>query len=48
LTTMRQPKVDLGRQAMQLLLALLNDETVQDIVVAPSLVRRASTAPPGK
>ncbi|MGN6358886.1 MAG: LacI family DNA-binding transcriptional regulator [Thermomicrobiales bacterium] len=44
LTTIRQPKVDLGQQAMQLLLALLNNESVQDLVVTPSLVTRASTA----
>ena len=46
LTTIRQPKVDLGQQAMQLLLALLNNESVQDLVVTPSLVTRASTARP--
>lgn len=44
LTTVHQPKVQLGRQATQMLLDLLNNRTPQNQVVAPRLVGRASTA----
>ena len=40
------PKVELGELAMQKLLALLAERPVEDAVLQPSLVVRASTAPP--
>lgn len=46
LTTIRQPRLDLGRLSMQMLLNLLNDQPAQSHVLAPSLVARESTAPP--
>jgi DNA-binding LacI/PurR family transcriptional regulator len=46
LTTVHQPKVELGELAMQKLLALLAERPVEDAVLQPSLVVRASTAPP--
>jgi DNA-binding LacI/PurR family transcriptional regulator len=45
LTTIRQPKVELGRQATQLLLDLLDNRPVQDCLLSPTLVHRSSTAP---
>ena len=47
LTTVHQPKVELGQLAMQKLLDLLAERPVEDAVLQPSLVVRASTAPPG-
>ncbi len=47
LTTVRQPMKELGRRAMQLLLALLRkEETERTILVSGELVVRGSTAPP--
>jgi DNA-binding LacI/PurR family transcriptional regulator len=47
LTTVRQPMKDLGRRAMQLLLALLRkEETERTILVEGELVVRSSTAAP--
>ena len=46
LTTIHQPKVELGELAMQKLLDLLSERPVEDAVLQPSLVVRASTAPP--
>lgn len=44
LTTVHQPIRDLGRCAMQMLLDLLREQTVQNRVLAPSLVVRDSSA----
>jgi LacI family transcriptional regulator, repressor for deo operon, udp, cdd, tsx, nupC, and nupG len=47
LTTVRQPMKELGRRAMQLLLALLRkEETERTILVEGELVVRGSTAGP--
>jgi DNA-binding LacI/PurR family transcriptional regulator len=46
LTTVHQPKVELGELAMQKLLDLLADRPVDDAVLQPSLIVRESTAPP--
>jgi LacI family transcriptional regulator/LacI family repressor for deo operon, udp, cdd, tsx, nupC, and nupG len=45
LTTIRQPKVELGSRATQLLLDLLDHRPVQDHLLPPVLVHRSSTAP---
>ncbi len=46
LTTVRMPLIEMGRQAVDNLLALLGGGTVDDVMVAtpPELVVRASTA----
>ncbi len=44
LTTVRQPKREMGRLAMGMMLDLLADQEVTDHVLAPTLVRRESTA----
>lgn len=46
LTTIHQPKIDLGRRAMQIVLNLLNGHPVQDHILTPTLVIRNSTAAP--
>ena len=47
ITTIRQPKREMGRQATELLFALLNDETPEKKnLVEGDLVVRSSTAPP--
>ncbi len=47
LTTVRQPKREIGRRAIQLLLALLmHEETDKTVVIAGHLVVRGSTAGP--
>jgi LacI family transcriptional regulator len=48
LTTVRMPLTEMGRQAVDGLLALLRGERVEDVMVAipPELVVRASAAPP--
>lgn len=47
ITTIRQPKREMGRQATDLLFALLNDETPEKKnLVEGELVVRSSTAPP--
>jgi DNA-binding LacI/PurR family transcriptional regulator len=48
LTTVRQPKVEMGGLAMQMLLDLLADRPVRDHVLAPTLVVRSSTGPVGR
>jgi LacI family transcriptional regulator len=50
LTTVRMPLVEMGRQAVDNLLALLAGQSVEDVTVAtpPELVVRASTAPPSR
>nr|BBH95970.1 ribose operon repressor RbsR [Thermogemmatispora argillosa] len=46
LTTVRQPRIELGRLAMQVLLDLLHEQEGHNHVLAPTLVVRESTAPP--
>ncbi|HEU5098020.1 MAG TPA: substrate-binding domain-containing protein, partial [Roseiflexaceae bacterium] len=43
LTTVRQPKVEMGGLAMRMLLDLLDDRPVHDRILAPTLVVRGST-----
>lgn len=45
LTTIRQPRRDLGRSAMTMLLDLLDDRPAQHTLFTPTLVVRHSTAP---
>lgn len=45
LTTVQQPKMQLGSVAFQMLLDLLEHRPVQNHVIPPKLVQRASTAP---
>ncbi len=46
LTTVAQPKEEMGVKAMEILLALIGGEERDNIVVRPQLVVRGSTAPP--
>ncbi len=46
LTTVRQPMLEIGCQAAQMLLNLLQEKTVENIVLAPTLVERGSTHAP--
>ena len=46
MTSVAQPKRELGELAMSTLDRLIRGEKVDDITLVPSLVRRASTAPP--
>jgi len=46
LTTIHQPKLKMGQQAMKMLLAGLDGERIGDTVVPPVLVVRSSTGPP--
>ncbi len=46
LTTVHQPRFEMGQQAMQMLLDLLAGEEVDDVVVPCELIVRESTAPP--
>ncbi len=46
LTTVHQPRFEMGQKAMQMLLDLLAGEEVDDIIVPCELVVRESTAPP--
>lgn len=48
LTTIRQPMLDIGCHAAQMLLNLLQEKTVQNLVLAPTLVERGSTCAPLK
>jgi LacI family transcriptional regulator/LacI family repressor for deo operon, udp, cdd, tsx, nupC, and nupG len=45
LTTIHQPKIEMGRLATQVLLDLLHNRPVQNYVLPPALIPRASTAP---
>ena len=44
LTTIQQPKIQLGRLAMRMLLDLLGNRPVQDHIIQPTLVSRTSAA----
>lgn len=46
LTTVRQPMLEIGCKAAQMLLNLLQEKTVENIVLTPTLVERASTHAP--
>jgi len=46
LTTVRQPRAAMGRTAMALMLALMEEREGHDCLLAPELVVRSSTAPP--
>ncbi len=46
LTTIRQPKDEMGRLAMRMLIDLLQSRSVTDIVVPGELIVRESTSPP--
>ncbi len=46
LTTIRQPKYEMGRTAMHMLLAGITKEPVEEHIVQPTLVMRGSAAPP--
>jgi len=46
LTTIHQPKVEMGQMAMQMLINGLRGEDMQDHLLQPTLVVRESTAPP--
>jgi LacI family transcriptional regulator/LacI family repressor for deo operon, udp, cdd, tsx, nupC, and nupG len=46
LTTIHQPKLELGRAATHMLLQLLDGQTVQDRILTPVLVPRASASAP--
>ena len=45
LTTIHQPKVELGRLATQVMLDLLHNRPGQNYILQPTLITRASTAP---
>jgi LacI family transcriptional regulator/LacI family repressor for deo operon, udp, cdd, tsx, nupC, and nupG len=44
LTTVRQPKLELGRLAARVMLELLEDQSSANHVLLPELIERASTA----
>ena len=46
LTTIAQPKADIGRRSVDTLLRRIRGESVDSVKLAPMLVRRGSTAPP--
>jgi DNA-binding LacI/PurR family transcriptional regulator len=48
LTTVRQPRIELGRLAAQVLLALLQRRAAENYVLPPTLIVRESTAPRGE
>lgn len=45
LTTVSQPMLEIGRFAMQMLLDLLKEKSVENRVLSPVLVKRGSSAP---
>ena len=45
LTTIQQPKIEMGRLATQVLLDLLHNRPGQNYLLPPTLIKRASTAP---
>jgi LacI family transcriptional regulator/LacI family repressor for deo operon, udp, cdd, tsx, nupC, and nupG len=46
LTTVVQPRRDMGSRSMHMLLRLIEEQPVQNVVLPPTLAVRASTAPP--
>ncbi|MBD2431073.1 substrate-binding domain-containing protein [Fischerella sp. FACHB-380] len=44
LTTVCQPMLEIGRSAMQMLLDLLEEKTIENLVLSPFLVKRGSSA----
>lgn len=44
LTTVRQPMLEIGRSAMQMLLDLLQEKTVENHLLSPYLLKRSSSA----
>jgi len=46
LTTVHQPRLEMGRRAMQMLLDLLEGQFVSDVLLPCELIVRESTAPP--
>ncbi|MUG95521.1 substrate-binding domain-containing protein [Scytonema sp. UIC 10036] len=46
LTTVCQPMLELGRSAMQMLLDVLQEKSVENLVLSPFLVKRGSTTEP--
>jgi DNA-binding LacI/PurR family transcriptional regulator len=48
LTTLCQPRYEMGREAMAMLLSLLDGQAVRDRLFRPKLVTGGSAAPPGK
>jgi LacI family transcriptional regulator/LacI family repressor for deo operon, udp, cdd, tsx, nupC, and nupG len=45
LTTVCQPMLEIGRSAMEMLLDLLEEKTIENRVLSPFLVKRGSTRP---
>ncbi|GAC1666148.1 MAG: hypothetical protein NVS9B9_27020 [Ktedonobacteraceae bacterium] len=45
LTTIHQPKIEMGRLATKVMLDLLHNRPGQNYVLPPTLIERASTAP---
>jgi LacI family transcriptional regulator/LacI family repressor for deo operon, udp, cdd, tsx, nupC, and nupG len=45
LTTINQPKIEMGRLATQVLIDLLHNQPGRNYLLSPTLVERASTAP---
>ncbi len=48
LTTVRQPKAELGRLATEVMLDLLQNRPGNNHILQPTLTLRASTSPPGE
>lgn len=46
LTTVRQPRRELGRRSMRMLIDMLAEQVVRDVALPTRLVRRGSTGPP--
>ena len=46
LTTVHQPKFELGKQGMRMLINFIDGQAVQSVMLSPMLVVRASTAAP--
>lgn len=47
LTTVNQPKLQLGKLAMKMMCDLIEGRSVDRVMLAPSLVKRDTSAPPG-
>jgi DNA-binding LacI/PurR family transcriptional regulator len=46
LTTLRNPAAQMGREAVRMILEMMDGRQVSDAILAPEIVERASTAPP--